>query len=124
MLSLFPELLDWSWYVPLLFRIFLGWYLVHVGYSYIRRRSPAEPQSADALLWGGILLALLGIAFFAGIFVQALGATGFILAATALYFRTRLGGNVDAPRFYVLVGLVALSLVFLGPGPLSFDLPL
>lgn len=127
MLSLFPELLDWGWYVPLVFRIFLGVYFIQIGWRYAVRHSRADPKSAAAYLFGGSLLSLFGIAFFFGLFVQALGAIGSVLALVTLYCK-RSQRNIpetnESPRFYVLLGLAAFSLIFLGPGPLSVDLPL
>ncbi len=125
MLSLFPELLDWSWYVPLVFRLFLGAYLVGVGWMFTKRHAGVKgDNSASAFIGGGILLVLLGLFFLFGIFVQALGAIGFVLSVVALFFRRGNPEAAETPRFYLLIGIVSLSLVFLGPGPFSFDLPL
>lgn len=127
MLSLFPELLDWAWYVPLVFRIFLGIYVAQIGWRYAATHARVDPKSSAAYLFGGSLLFLFGVALLFGLFVQALGAIGFVLALAALYFK-RAGRNVpevtESGPFYVLFGLTALALIFLGPGPYSIDLPL
>lgn len=128
MLSLFPELLDWSWYVPFIFRLFLGIYLFSVGWVLVKNRAKREDVGdAPALLGAGALLVILGFLFVLGVYVQALGAIGFVLAMVALYFRKRIALTsiaAESTRFYLLIGVVSLSLVFLGPGPYSFDLPL
>lgn len=126
MLSLFPDLLDWSWYVPFFFRVFLGIYCCYIGYTLTQ--GEAHTTSAHdhwAWLLMRILLVTLGLLFIAGITVQALGSIGFTLALFALFLRLK-----DSPYtkesivFYLLIGLVALSLVLLGAGPYAFDLPL
>ncbi|OGZ08759.1 MAG: hypothetical protein A3D65_04115 [Candidatus Lloydbacteria bacterium RIFCSPHIGHO2_02_FULL_50_13] len=130
MLSLFPELLywDWSWYVPFIFRVFLGVHLLYVGWAIVKNRAWREAAGdAPALLGAGALLVILGLLFVLGIFVQALSAIGFVLAILALYFRKRFSpayGIAESKQFYLLIGLVSLSLVFLGPGHYSLDLPL
>lgn len=125
MLSLFPELLDWSWYVPFLFRLFLAVYLCSIGWAIMKRYAAGENRDeAIAFIGAGALLVILGFSFLLGIFVQALGAIGFVLAVTALYFRRKHPQAAESAKFYLLIGIVSLSLVFLGPGPYSFDLPL
>ncbi|OGZ12994.1 MAG: hypothetical protein A3C93_03770 [Candidatus Lloydbacteria bacterium RIFCSPHIGHO2_02_FULL_54_17] len=125
MLSLLPELLDWGWYVPLIFRLFLGIYLIGAGWAFTKKQEgPKDRNNVPAFIGGGVALILLGLFFIAGIFVQALGAIGLVLAITAFYFRRRDIHAAETPQFYLLIGIVSFSLVFLGPGPFSFDLPL
>ncbi len=125
MLSLFPELLDWSWYAPFIFRLFLGFYLCSVGWA-VAKKYTSEKNKNNATAWigAGVLLVALGFSFLLGIFVQAIGAVGFALAISALYLRKKHPHGAESVSFYLLIGIVSLSLVFLGPGPYSFDLPL
>jgi hypothetical protein len=125
MLSPFPELLSWSWYVPLLFRPFLALYLINLGYGFALKGDAAP--GGDKVVWaifGGMLI-LIGALFFIGLFVQIAGAIGFSLAMTALALKKHRPMLVPESRmYYLLVGLVSLSLVFLGAGPFAYDLPL
>ena len=126
MLSLFPDLLDWSWYVPFFFRLFLGAYCCFVAWT-LAHTSTETPSEEDRFAWAGmrVLLVLLGVLFLLGIAVQALGAIGFILALFALFLHAKHSPRApESAAFYLLIGLVALALVFLGPGPYAFDLPL
>lgn len=126
MLSLFPELLDWSWYVPLAFRLFLGAYLLYAGWTFAQQEGRAVEKD-DHASWVllGVLLALFGLLFAIGLYVQALGGTGFVLAMFAFFLRWKHSSHTqESPAFYLLIGIVSLSLVFLGPGPYAFDLPL
>ncbi|HEY9585069.1 MAG TPA: hypothetical protein VJJ02_00550 [Candidatus Paceibacterota bacterium] len=126
MLSLFPDLLDWSWYVPFVFRVILGAYFCHIGFTLIQHEGHTEHKN-DRSTWIflGALLFLLGLLFVVGLYAQALGSTGFALSLFALYLRAKKSHHVrESLQFYFLFGIVSLSLVFLGAGPYAFDLPL
>lgn len=125
MLSLFPQLLDWSWYVPFVFRICLGFYFFFLGYSMIKANS--QNKGEDSLSWMilGILIIVLSASFLFGIYVQIAGVVGFVLSWIAIYFRRKGSSFTPEPiKFYFFVGIVSLSLLFLGAGPHAFDLPL
>jgi len=125
MLSFFPQLLDWSWYVPLVFRIFLAVYLFAIGYSFAK--APKDEKGGDGAAWMvfGILLIALSVLLFVGIYAQIAGTIVFVISLIAMYFKYRKAQfTPESEKFYLLVGLVALSLVFLGTGPYAFDIPL
>ena len=126
MLSLFPELYDWSWYVPFIFRIFLGAYLCYNGWAIAHKHG--HGVSADdrrAWLYLGVLIVMLGLLFVGGIYIQVLGAIGFALALVALFSKHKKHSVAEESfTFYALLALVSLSLIFLGAGPYAFDLPL
>lgn len=123
MLSLFPELFDWSWYTPLLFRGFLAIYLCTLVFALLRKHHTSNERLAD--LGFGILLTLLALMYLLGIYIQIGGAIGFSVAMTALMFRKRHKKDLnESGWFYLLVALVSLSFVFLGAGPYAFDIPL
>lgn len=127
MLSLFPDLLDWSFYVPFFFRVFLGLYILGVGYRFFKKSTVLTEQDEDKLSWGilGALLVLLAGSMLVGLFIQVGGAITFAVSILALYAKYRDIKEADeSATFYVLFALVGLSLVFLGPGPFAFDLPL
>lgn len=126
MLSLFPDLLDWSWYAPFFFRVFLGAYCCYLGWTLAKEQSIAATEH-DHAAWLGmrILLAILGLLFIFGVAVQALGAIGFALALFGLFLKWRRSPYAEeSTTFYLLIGLVSLSLTLLGAGPYAFDLPL
>ncbi len=116
MLSLFPELFDLGWYVPFVFRVFIGIYLLYIT-SVIFTQKKHNPLTA-------FFLFLLGMMSLLGIFLQAVG----IILALGSLSRIRL--KKEHPQifhedvaFYILFAIVSLSLVFYGPGPFAFDLP-
>jgi uncharacterized membrane protein YphA (DoxX/SURF4 family) len=126
MLSLFPDLLDWSWYVPFFFRVFLGIYCCSLGWMLAHEQNAATTEH-DHFAWLSMrtLLVSIGLLFVAGIAVQALGAIGFALALFALFLKWKRSPYAkESATFYLLICLVSLSLIFLGAGPYAFDLPL
>lgn len=128
MLSFFPELYDWSWYVPFFFRIFLAWYFISVGYAFAKQGD--DEHSKDRLVWAiwGALLVGVGVSFLIGVFIQFAGVIGFsfgMLAMGVKRFHTFYERYTrESFAFYGLLSLVSLSMVFLGPGPFAVDLPL
>lgn len=118
MLSLFPTLLDWNWYVPLFFRLFLGYYFLSLGLHMTKR---SDEQAWKIL---GALSSLVGILFIIGIFVQLLGVISSV-SALVMYSRRKMDQfKGESGVFYVLLSLISISLLFLGAGPFAVDLPL
>lgn len=123
MLSLFPELLDWSWYTPILFRGFITIYLFTLAFELFRKHHKGDKKLADAGF--ALLLTIIALSLLLGVYVQIVGAIGFSLSMTALLFKGRYKKELpESAWFYTLLGLTSLSLVFLGAGPYAFDLPL
>jgi membrane protein implicated in regulation of membrane protease activity len=127
MVSLFPDLFDWSFYVPFFFRVFLSIYIIGVGYSFFKKSTASTEKSEDTLSWGilGGLLILLASCLLIGAVVQVAGAVVFAVSLLAIYAKKYNLKEIDeTTTFYLLFALVGISLVFLGPGPFAFDLPL
>ena len=89
MLSLFPQLLDWGWYVPFMFRLFLGIYFLFTGYQLTKLGS--EKTGEDNLAWTtlGVFIIILGISFLLGVYVQIAGVVAFALSLVSIYFKYR-----------------------------------
>ena len=126
MFSFFPELFDWSFYVPFVFRIILGLYLLDVSFIIVRSHLEKHRGMADwTYIFSGVLIALLAGCYFFGIAAQIVGVIGFITAALSLWLKYQKHPLLTETYWsYALFGILALSLLFLGPGPYSFDLPL
>lgn len=125
MLSLFPELLDWSFFVPFFFRLFLGGHLLMVGYRLLKKHQSKHDDEVLAWWIFCVLIMSVGLFLLLGVYTQVFGVIVFVLSLLAMYFKKR--GSHDATEsiaFYTLFGLLALSLLFLGAGPYAFDLPL
>lgn len=117
MLSLFPQLFTYRELAPFILRIAVG--LVIIGFNY---RAIFHPEDRKNFFFG--LLALgAGVSLLAGFLTQPAAA---VLLALLIYFAIARRKS-PAPGFWgfaaiLLAGLV--SLMFLGPGFFSVDLPL
>lgn len=123
MLSLFPQFLDWSWYVPFVFRMLLALYTFSYGVTLLKK----QKTEADSVSWSilGALVVILSLSYFFGVYIQLAGVIGFSFALLAVWLAKKNHTLVPESRmFYILIGFVSLSLLFLGPGPFAFDLPL
>jgi len=127
MLSLFPDLYIYSNIVPLIFRFILAYFFIKIAYhNYLfLKNTHLGKKVVDILLWSIVPL-VGGLFFVVGIFVQPVSLV-FSLIILVLINSNRplkLGLGVPAFDFHLFVLAVLLSLVFLGPGILSIDLPL
>ena len=124
MLSLFPDLLDWSWNVPFIFRVYLGVYALLLAYRLYKKGASSSKDSQNWYIVSFLSL-VVGAGYLIGLFVQALGAVGFVGALVSSYMkRSHNEFFADSFSFYALLSLVSLSLIFLGAGPHAIDLPL
>lgn len=98
MLSVFPQLFDYSQLAPLILRVGLGVILIKVGYK-------------NGFV--GALQILAAVFIILGLFIQVAA----LLALATCY-------KIKEKKIMLLVVAVALSLIFLGPGLISLDLPL
>jgi uncharacterized membrane protein YphA (DoxX/SURF4 family) len=119
MLSFFPALLDWNWYVPLFFRVFLGYYFFDLGLRVMKEGDDRATKIA------GIISTLSGIMFIAGVVVQLLAVVTPISSLLLHFTKSRTIRFLhESTSFYILLALVSFSLLFLGAGPYAIDLPL
>lgn len=125
MLSLFPQFFDWSWYVPFFFRMFLAVYALGFGVALIKHQETETTRSNVAWVALGTLVSILGLSFFFGVYTQLSGIIGASLATLAIVLKNKHPMTaIESKKFYFLIILVSLSLLFLGAGPYAFDIPL
>ena len=120
MLSVFPELLNYQLLAVFILRAVLGALFVKYGVIKIARR---QEKSWKAI---GLLEVICGLMLVAGLFTQIASLLIFIMMAGAVAIKIKTKDAVlkSSYDFYVLLLLVSFSLLFLGPGIFSFDLPL
>lgn len=110
MLSLFPDLLFLREISPFILRLTLGAIILMRGYK------KYKTEFKDSGVWIGMALELIG---------GALLLAGFLTqAAAAIVAVDRIGAfwkNKGELNFLMIV--VAISLIFLGPGAFSIDFP-
>lgn len=115
MRTLLPALLDYSFYAPLFLRLYVAYYIGSLG----RERE----KGAYGYLSFVHYIATLGI--FLGVFLQIAALLGLVSISIEYVLRKK-DGSLTRERLLLNVGAKAilLSLLVLGPGPFSIDLPL
>lgn len=120
MLSVFPELLNYSLAGVFILRLALGLLFIKYGIVKIFLKKSGWWKTIGAVeLVCGVLLAV-------GLFTQpaALLVSVLMFGAIAIKIKTKNEVLKSPYDFYLLLIVVSLSLLFLGPGIFSFDLPL
>jgi uncharacterized membrane protein YphA (DoxX/SURF4 family) len=118
MLSLFPSLLSLGLIGPFLLRIVLAIVVLHFAYVHIekRQRIPVIFGSIQAV--AGLLLAI-------GLFTQV--AALILVIMFGLLMVKQIVNKAflsDGVNYYLLLFVIALSLILTGPGAFAFDYPL
>jgi len=116
MLSLFPALLSFSFFAPLLLRIGAGLAFLIVGNRRMRDPVSPGPKYLIALEW------LIGALLIVGLFTQGAALVGILLIlALKMFKQETYGGNTLAGT---LLLFVCFSLLATGAGAFAIDLPL
>lgn len=122
MLTIFPNLLDYSFYVPLVLRLFLGLYFFVYGMHALGRieRSSSGYRGSRAHFNGftGSLAVLSAVSIIIGFLTQA-GAILAMILSVYLYLH-----NHHRRAAAYLLFAMSFSLLLSGAGPLAFDVPL
>jgi uncharacterized membrane protein YphA (DoxX/SURF4 family) len=120
MLSLFPSLISWSQLSPFFIRLVLGIVLLHWAYKAIRARNISSFEKIFGYLEG-----LAGILLVIGLWVQAAALFACIKLIICL------GGKIrrkqfltDGVNYYLILLVLAISLLLTGAGFFAFDMPL
>jgi uncharacterized membrane protein YphA (DoxX/SURF4 family) len=137
MLTTFPSLLMYSFFVPLLLRVAVAAYFAYQAIGHFKNKKGVASEldhkfkwlSHESSVWlaGLLILAELavGILLFVGAWTQIaaiLAALGFLKMA---YFNDTLPTYAPLPRStYILLIVICLSLLITGAGAFAFDLPL
>lgn len=118
-LSVFPSLLAYGELAPLLLRLILGAVLIHWGLKALKASGNGQKKSI------GIIEGIAGILVFIGLYTQVAA----LVAGVDLLIR--LGGKIprkafltDGINYYLILLVLAISLLVTGPGWLAFDYPL
>jgi uncharacterized membrane protein YphA (DoxX/SURF4 family) len=117
MLSVFPELLNYSHVAPFILRIALAIILLRI--VHLNLKEPGKCPKVCLVIKtisAGLLLA--------GFLTQAASLlTVFVIIAGVVRLKIK-KEPVPEKKLKFLILVIALSLIFLGPGMFSFDLPL
>lgn len=135
MLNPFPSLLTYGLLAPFLLRITIGFILANLGYLKLTK----EKESLS-LLFGiaglrkykefgtiavGVIEIVGGLMLIAGFYTQIAALIFVVLVGMEMYIEHADAGLLKRNLvFYVLLFVIALSLMVTGAGFLAFDLPL
>lgn len=121
MLSLFPSLLNYQQVSPFLIRVTLG--IIFLFWAYRSFRRNAVTTSNTKMV--GIIEGLVGIALLIGIWTQIVALIAVVDMIVRLIDRIKNRAFLtDGVNYYLIVLIMAVSLLFVGPGFCSVDLPL
>lgn len=135
MLNPFPSLLTYSLIAPLILRVTLGYILANTGFLKLtKEKSRWEPLfeilgvHKQKVLVNQIIAGIEiigGIALIAGAYTQIAALVFVLLTGIEMYIEHQDEGLIKRTIvFYILLFVIALSLLFTGAGFLAFDLPL
>lgn len=138
MLSVFPNLLDYSLLAPLLLRLGLGALFFFRGIDLVKQKGNNLPWKSfwqkrisdekitKVIFIHGITQCLIATAFIFGFLTQVAA----IFAITLTLIEWQQDNESDTPKdtdrkfSHIFVILISISLLFLGAGFLAIDLPL
>ncbi len=122
MLSIFPSLLAFEGFAPLIIRLVLGITLAWFGYQKIKGRG--QSSGSNSLLYG-ILEIIIALFLIVGLFTQIAALLNALILVIKLGFKVNQKAFLtNGVNYYILLLAMAISLVFTGAGFIAFDLPL
>jgi len=134
MLNTFPELLDFGLMSPFILRVTLAVILISVGYLTLTKKkmefdnyfkSQKYPFPAIITTVFGISEIVVGLFFFAGFYTQIISLISIYLLINLIYIENKSSKILPyTSAFYLILGVIALSLLFSGAGFFALDLPL
>ena len=136
MVSLFPQLFDYSFLATAVLRIAIGLILIRLAYQtfFIKRderllaleKEGIKPAFLFLSLIGGAKI-ILGLLLAIGLFTQVATLIVSTLAFIAFLAKKRRPSLLilsNTNEFYLLLFIASLVLAFIGPGAFAIDLPL
>ena len=118
MLSLFPTLLSWDQVSPFLIRIVLGAIFLHWAYKAMKHRPVSANKKAVALIEF-----VTGTLLIIGLWTQAAAiAAGLNLIVRLVERIQKKAFLTDGVNYYLILFVLALSLLVTGPGIWAKDI--
>jgi uncharacterized membrane protein YphA (DoxX/SURF4 family) len=127
MLSLFPELFDFSLVAVTLLRVVAGWFFLYLGMRLVRAAWGVRNRGAHIWLLGalyGLAHTVIGAFLFVGLMTQLAAGAGALLAILTYTVNTSHERTRGDRQVQFLLAVICVSLIFLGPGLMAVDLPL
>ncbi len=122
MLSLFPSLLTYERLGPFIIRGVLGITLAYFGYLKIMNRGRSSGSNSVRY---GIVEVFLSAFLIIGLYTQLTALINALILVSNIVFTPKQKALFsDGINYYVLLLVMAISLLFTGAGAFAFDLPL
>lgn len=122
MLSIFPSLLSWQLASPLIIRLTLASVLIFWSYRSFSKHKKEEPNINKKVV--RLIESLCGLLLIVGLWTQLVALIIIIDLIIRLYNKYKDGALfTDGINYYLLL-VLAISLLFTGPGFIAFDLSL
>jgi len=119
MLSIFPSLLSFEGFAPLLLRLTLGFIFIYWSYSKLKDRNNSKEISM------GIMEILIGLLLIIGFLTQLVALISAIILAIHLIKKIKEKAFLsNGVNYYLILFIISITLLFTGPGFFAFDLPL
>ena len=119
MLSIFPDALAFQGFAPMLLRLVLGAVMFFWGYTKLRQKGNKKEVAFGAI--DGVV----GIFLIVGILTQVASLIAVIILGGRLWKKIEQKAFLtDGVNYYLILLVIALSLILTGPGYFAFDLPL
>jgi uncharacterized membrane protein YphA (DoxX/SURF4 family) len=120
MLSLFPGLLAYEQLGPLLIRLVLGITLAYFGYRKIIGKGTSSGGNQKAY---GAIEIIIAVFLIIGLFTQLAALLNAVILIIKLGFKARDKKLLtDGINYYILLLVMAIALIFMGPGSFAYDL--
>jgi uncharacterized membrane protein YphA (DoxX/SURF4 family) len=134
MLSIFPELLTFSYVGVTIVRVTIGLVLLYIGLmttgikktTYKNNFKIKEyPFSNIIPMVFGFIEIVTGLFLIAGFLTQLMAIIAIYLFLNLIFIEKHIGRVFDYSNlFYISLILISVAILFLGPGIFAFDLPL
>ncbi len=121
-LSIFPYLLSYQQLSPFLIRIVLGVTLAYFGYH--KTLGNGQSSGSNSKIYG-VLEIVVAVFLIIGLWTQLAAMLNAIILVIKLGFKAKEKKFLtDGVNYYILLLVMAISLIFTGPGFLAIDYPL
>ncbi len=120
MLSIFPSLYQYEMFAPLLLRVVLALVFIHWAYVGYKGQQSSSREKSLTVVEG-----LAGILLFIGLWTQV--ATLFIIIDLIIRIIGKIKDRAlltNGINYYLILIVIAISILFLGAGVLAFDMPI
>ncbi|KKQ34779.1 MAG: hypothetical protein US50_C0037G0003 [Candidatus Nomurabacteria bacterium GW2011_GWB1_37_5] len=123
MFNLFPDLLDYNFIVPVLFRIFLAYFLIKNSIVFFKSFISSHNYF---VFFSSIIFLLSGAFTLSGFLIQHISIFFMVVLIFEPLFKRKQNYPFATltPDFKFLLFITFLSMLFMGAGIFSFDLPL